>query len=334
MNALELMGWATGLGFLAGLRLYATVLTLGLAIRFGWMELGPEFENLRVLGDWWVIGASAAVFALEFVADKVPWVDSVWDAIHTFIRPLGASVVAAAALGDINPVLQVTGALLAGGVALGSHSAKAATRLAVNQSPEPFSNWILSLLGDAAVPLGVWFTSQYPLLVGGFVAVFLVVFLAVAPWLYRFLRLEMAAFVALLRQWLGAGRDVVLPEKYADYLGDAHGAEASARVFRGVVGKGARRLRNSLGYLVLREDKAKFVTRRWFRFRTCGGGAPRFESGMLFDRCTVTNGNRTYRFDLLKTSSKRKQPSSAPDVHHAGIHTPAAGGAKSRPRAV
>ncbi len=305
MNTLELLGWATGLGFLAGIRLYATVLSLGLAIRFGWIELLPEFEQLRALSDWWVISTAAALFLFEFVADKVPWVDSLWDVVHTFIRPLGAAAVAATALGDANPALQTAGALLAGGAALSSHSTKAATRLAANHSPEPFSNWVLSLLGDALVPLGVWFTLKYPLLVGGFVAVFVLLFLITAPRLYRFLRLQMAVLGGLLRQWLRLGGEVVLPEKYASYLAKEFDSGASAEVFRGVAGKGARRLKNSIGYLVLLDREVVFVTRRWFRFRTCHlrlpeGEQPQFDKGLLFDRCTVKSGLETYRFDLLK----------------------------------
>ncbi|MCP5116372.1 MAG: DUF4126 domain-containing protein, partial [bacterium] len=255
MTAFELLGWATGLGFLAGLRLYATVLTLGLAVRFQLIELGPEFEQLRVFGDWWVISAAAVVFLVEFFADKVPWVDSAWDAVHTFIRPLGAAAVAVTALGDVNPALQVTAALLAGSVALGSHSAKAAARLAVNHSPEPFSNWALSLAGDAIVPVGVWFTATYPLLVGGLVAVFLVVFLIISPRLFRVVRLQMAVLGSLARHWLGLGTEVVLPENYQNYLADDLDVDAPAEVFRGVVGKGVKGLRTSIGYLLFRDGE-------------------------------------------------------------------------------
>ena len=128
METLYLIGPATGLGFLAGIRLYATILTLGLAIRFDLIHLRDEFESLAVLADWWVIGLAGAAFLLEFVADKIPWVDSAWDAVHTFIRPVGAAFIALTAMGDVSPFAQVMIALLTGSVALTSHSMKAATR--------------------------------------------------------------------------------------------------------------------------------------------------------------------------------------------------------------
>lgn len=206
MGTLELLGWATGIGFLAGLRLYATVLALGLAVRFGLISLRTEFLQLEVLGNWWVIGVAAGAFLLEFFADKIPWVDSVWDAIHTFLRPLGAAALALATVGDVNPAFQVTLALVTGGVALTSHSMKAATRLAVNQSPEPVSNIVLSLAGDALVPLGVWAVLTHPLLVGAIVVVFLLVAAILIRKLWRALRRQMATLTLSL-QPKATGRD-------------------------------------------------------------------------------------------------------------------------------
>jgi hypothetical protein len=138
---------------------------------------------------------------MEFVTDKVPWLDSAWDAAHTVIRPLGAAGLALTAFGQMDPAARVGLALLCGGVALSSHATKAATRLAVNQSPEPVSNAGLSLLGDAAVPAFVWFTMEHPVLT----LVVSVVALVVIFWvLARMVRLLRSGWAALRRRWSAA----------------------------------------------------------------------------------------------------------------------------------
>lgn len=164
MDILNLLGRTLGLGLAAGLRLYATVLALGLALRMGWLTLPPELAPLAVLAHPAVLITAAVMYAMEFITDKIPWLDSAWDALHTVIRPLGAAALGLTAFGALDPVPRVSLALLCGAAALGSHATKAATRLAVNQSPEPVSNMGLSLLGDAAVPAMVWFAVSHPLL--------------------------------------------------------------------------------------------------------------------------------------------------------------------------
>jgi len=201
VDAIELIGTTMGLGFVAGVRLYATILTLGLAIRFGWFHPGPIAEPLRILAEPPVLIAAGVACAIEFFADKVPWVDSIWDSFHAFIRPIGAVVVSAAVLGSVDPVLRVTLIILCGGVAFTSHSTKAATRLLVNHSPEPFSNIGISLAEDALVPFGVWLSLRHPQIVFGLVLVFLVVFIWVAPKVFRAVRLQFAGLCI----WLGVG---------------------------------------------------------------------------------------------------------------------------------
>ncbi len=162
MDSIGLLGSAIGLGFLAGIRLYATVLALGLAVRFHLLHLRPGLQGLEVLADWRVLTIAGVAFLAEFFADKIPYVDSAWDALHTFIRPVGAAVLAAAALEGMDPAIRACLAVLIGGVALASHSGKAATRVLVNHSPEPFSNIALSFAEDAAVPAGVWLATAHP----------------------------------------------------------------------------------------------------------------------------------------------------------------------------
>jgi Domain of unknown function (DUF4126) len=146
------MGWvgtwgvAMGAAWLSGVRLYASVLTLGLLQHFGFARLPGD---LRVLGDWWILAVAGLLFVVEFVADKIPAVDSVWDAVHTFIRVPAGAVLAGAAFVHFDSRIQLLAVLLGGGVALASHGTKAATRLAVNASPEPFSNIAVSVIEDA-----------------------------------------------------------------------------------------------------------------------------------------------------------------------------------------
>ncbi len=171
MNPAETLGLALGAGFSSGLNLYATVATLGLLQRFGTLHLPP---SLHVLSHPSVLGISVALYLLEFLADKIPYFDTFWDAVHTFIRPPAAALLAFAAAGAAPPEWRWGAALLAGGVALTSHSTKASARAAVNVSPEPFSNWILSLGEDGLAVWLTWMATAHPfattIIVGALVA--------------------------------------------------------------------------------------------------------------------------------------------------------------------
>lgn len=164
MEKLDLLAVALGLAALAGINLYLTVFVTGLAIHFHWVTLGPQYQSLDILGDPWIITIAGILYFLEFFADKIPWVDSVWDAVHTVIRPIGGALLAIQVLGHPSPAFTVIVALLAGGTSLVAHTAKAATRLATNASPEPFSNIGLSLGEDAAVLGGLALIHFNPVL--------------------------------------------------------------------------------------------------------------------------------------------------------------------------
>jgi hypothetical protein len=185
MDLLVTLGRTLGFSLAAGVNLYATVALLGLAARYGWVALPDQFQ---VFNNPWVIGAAGVLYAVEFFADKIPWVDTMWDAVHTFVRPVGGALIAVAALGEASPTLEGLVALLGGAVAAGSHATKAGTRVAANASPEPFSNWALSLVEDVfAVVLGL-VTLKYPLIaLGVSVAILLAMGLA-ARWIWRWLR--------------------------------------------------------------------------------------------------------------------------------------------------
>jgi hypothetical protein len=160
MDTLVFLGRTLGFSVAAGVNLYATVALIGLASRFGWVELPPEYA---LFDNNWVIGLALVLYLVEFVADKVPWVDTLWDTVHTFIRPLGGAVVAVASLGDASPGMTALVALLGGTVAAGAHATKAGTRVVVNTSPEPFSNWIVSLAEDGFVLALGLLALKYPL---------------------------------------------------------------------------------------------------------------------------------------------------------------------------
>lgn len=185
MDTVQLLGSALGLGLLAGIRLYATVLILGLIARFHWFTLPP---GLDVLGHTWVLVTAGIACAIEFVADKIPWLDTMWDSVHTFIRPIGAALLGAAAFQQTDPALKMVIALLCGGVAFSGHSSKAATRFAANHSPEPFSNWTLSLFEDVFVPFGIWLAISHPVITFALVIVFLAVFFWLSRTIFRFFR--------------------------------------------------------------------------------------------------------------------------------------------------
>src|SRR5437763_7275236 len=152
---------AAALAWGAGLRAYAVIFAVGLAGAMGWIDLPGHLE---VLQHPVVIAASGFMTLVEFAADKMPWLDSVWDAIHSFVRIPAGAALAALALGDSSDAVMVAAAILGGSLAAAMHAAKAGARAAINLSPEPFSNWAASLSEDALVPLGLWLAIAHPLL--------------------------------------------------------------------------------------------------------------------------------------------------------------------------
>lgn len=159
MDVLTSLGRTMGFSFAAGINLYATVAILGLASRYGWVALPPQYQ---VFDNNWIIGGALALYVIEFVADKIPWVDSAWDAVHTVIRPVGGALIAVATLGEQSTAMQTVVALFGGALAASTHFSKAGTRVMANASPEPFTNWILSIGEDAfVVGLGV-LALKYP----------------------------------------------------------------------------------------------------------------------------------------------------------------------------
>ena len=198
MEVLKTLAVALSLGTLAGVNLYLTVLVTGLALHFHWVILPSPLAGLEVLAHPSIITIAAVLYAIEFFADKIPWVDSAWDALHTLIRPIGAAALAIAAMGDAHPAFEVVAALLAGGMAFSSHTAKAGTRIAANTSPEPFTNIALSLLEDGLVLGGLGLLAWSPfvaLLVAVIVCTTILIFLP------RLLRNIFRGIRMLLKKW-------------------------------------------------------------------------------------------------------------------------------------
>jgi hypothetical protein len=185
MNPLETLGLALGAGFSSGLNLYATVATLGLLERFGVVHLPG---SLHSLSHPWVIGVALVLYLVEFFADKIPYVDTAWDAIHTFIRPPAAALLAYSAAVSAPVEWRWAAALLAGGVALTSHGTKASARAAVNTLPEPFSNWTLSFGEDVLAVWLSWMASVHPVATTVIVLALLVLSVYLLFHLFRFAR--------------------------------------------------------------------------------------------------------------------------------------------------
>jgi hypothetical protein len=150
-----------GLAWASGINLYATLFTLGYLANTGNISLPPD---LQIVANPMVMGAAGLMYCIEFFADKTPGVDTGWDAIHTFVRIPAGAMLAAGAIGDLNPAVELTAAILGGGLAAGSHATKAGSRVLINTSPEPFSNWIASVSEDVIVITGVWASINHPIL--------------------------------------------------------------------------------------------------------------------------------------------------------------------------
>jgi Domain of unknown function (DUF4126) len=174
-----------GSAWLSGFNLYATVLTLGLLQRFHLVQLPGDLE---FLARWWVIAVAGVLYLVEFLADKIPVVDSVWDAIHTFIRVPAGAVLAASAFANFDPAVRAVALLAGGTLALGSHGTKASVRMAVNASPEPFSNILLSTAEDIFTIALAALAAFHPVVILAIILVFILLLVWLGPKVFRAIR--------------------------------------------------------------------------------------------------------------------------------------------------
>jgi hypothetical protein len=205
MDTLQALSLALGTAWASGINLYATVAALGIAGRTEMIQLPPD---LQVLTHPVVIAIACIMYVIEFFADKVPYVDSGWDVLHTFIRVPAGAILAARALGPMNPALELIALLGGGAVALAAHGTKATARLAINASPEPFSNWLASITEDFAVLGGIWMIFNHPILMLILVLSFLALIVWLVPKLFRFAK---RGFQALRNRLRGAKPDQPAP---------------------------------------------------------------------------------------------------------------------------
>jgi hypothetical protein len=202
MDWFSTLSLAFGSAWTSGINLYATITVLGVLQKFGFAKLPG---GLDVLDNWWIIGIAAGLYAVEFFADKIPFVDSIWDVIHTFIRIPAGVIVAYAATNNLDPSIYIPAALVGGGLALTSHGTKAAVRIGANLSPEPVSNWILSFTEDAIAIGGTLLAVFVPVVIAIVLAVFILLFLWFFPKVFRAIRRLFSAAAALFRgEGLGA----------------------------------------------------------------------------------------------------------------------------------
>jgi len=205
MGTIESLSLAMGTAWTSGINLYATVAALGIANRLEMIHLPP---NLEVLSHPGVIAIACIMYVIEFVADKVPYVDTGWDILHTFIRVPAGAILAARSLGDMNPALELMALLGGGAIALAAHGTKATARLAINASPEPFSNWVASFTEDITVLGGVWLMFNHPIVMMILVSAFLALIVWLIPKIFR---LAKRGFQALRNKMRGVKPDQPAP---------------------------------------------------------------------------------------------------------------------------
>lgn len=211
MELTQIIALSMGVAWASGINLYAALLVLGLGGATGNIALP---EELQVLQDPMVLGAAGLMYCVEFFADKIPGVDSGWDTLHTFIRLPAGAMLAAGAVGDVTPALQISAGILGGTVAGATHAAKAGTRLAVNTSPEPVSNWSLSIAEDLAVFGGLWLALQHPWIFLGLFVLFVALLVWALPKLWRVIRRIGGRLVGLFKRQpaaAGPGPELRLP---------------------------------------------------------------------------------------------------------------------------
>jgi hypothetical protein len=304
---LDLLAVALGLAALAGVNLYLTVFATGLAIHFHWITLAPQYQSLEILGHPLVITVSGILYLLEFLADKIPWLDSAWDAVHTVIRPIGGALLAIQVIGHPSPAFTVIVALLAGGTSLVAHTAKAATRLASNTSPEPFSNIGLSLGEDAAVLAGLALVHFNPVLALIIFVIGIAAFFYFAPKILR----AMKAKIWLAWKKLNGPADrnppvmlpITLPARLASVFDRENVlGETVAWAARCISGRSRRIPTNLFGALVATNEEPRrlvFVARK--------GGRP-FTRTIDLEDSVITHEPRFLFESLVISAATGKAP--------------------------
>lgn len=291
---------------LSGIRLYATVLLTGLAIRFEVFNLPSSLSGLELLADPIVLSVAGGLVAVEFLVDKIAWLDSIWDSIHTFIRPLGAMALALLGLSEIDPASEFILVLACGGVALSSHATKAGTRAAVNHSPEPVSNIIVSLVEDVLVVALSWLLFTHPLILLAIVIVFLAIAAYLLPKLYRIVRMQLRCLKSALFSGRESTHNIQLPDKAKKVLDESSlNIDDISIVLPCFTSKGFPWGRHYAGYLVRMPGRVFFIGKRRLRWKfeaVHESGVLEFETRnrFMFNRLIIRDGETNFIFIFEK----------------------------------
>ena len=310
---LQTLAVALGLATLSGYSLYLTVFATGLSIHLGWVQLAPQFSSLSVLGEPTILVVSGILFVLEFFADKIPWVNSIWDAVHTVIRPLGGAFLAVQTLGHTNPAFQIVVALLGGTMSFASHSWKTSTRLAVNTSFVPFSNLAASTGENVLVLGGIALLWHYPLVVFAISVVIFALILYFLPKIWRSIYVKIWLIARKLNRLPNGDPEVKLPDQFpARFEGPfrrlTERETSVAWAVPCISGKGKNLEPNRFGYLIAtNEDHKKiyFVSKSLFASssRALELSKVQLEHRLLCDEVNIQSNGRwyTFKFDHSRT---------------------------------
>jgi Domain of unknown function (DUF4126) len=311
MDVLQTLAVALGLAALSGYSLYLTVFLTGLAVHFDWIHLAPQYASLHVLADPSVIIVSGILFVIEFFVDKIPWLDSLWDAIHTVIRPIGGALLAIQALGHPGPVFNVIVGLIAAAVTFTSHSVKTGTRLIVNQSPEPFSNVAVSL--GENVLAGAFFALlwSHPLVALGILLVLFSIAFYFLPRIWRTIRMRIFFIRQKMRQ--PARRTAVellasMPHSYERWFHKLVQPQQNVRwAVACSTGRGRLIPRDQFGYLTATEQQLSmvfFIVKGWFasaKLFEIDDFEPTLKQRFLYDEIILSTPGKSdkysFRFD-------------------------------------
>ena len=198
-HLINVIALTMGVAWASGINLYATILVLGILANTGYIQLPPD---LQIVADPLVLMAAGLMYFVEFFADKTPGVDTGWDAIHTFVRIPAGAALAAGAVGYVHPAAALAAALVGGGLAAGTHATKAGTRVIINSSPEPVTNWVASITEDVAVIVGLWTALHYPWVFVILMVAFIVLMIWLLPKLWRAVKV----LFHKIRSWLGGSK--------------------------------------------------------------------------------------------------------------------------------
>jgi Domain of unknown function (DUF4126) len=311
MDVLQTLAVALGLAALSGYSLYLTVFLTGLAVHFDWIHLAPQYASLHVLADPVVIIVSGILFVIEFFVDKIPWLDSLWDAIHTVIRPIGGALLAIQTLGHPGPVFNVIVGLIAAAVTFTSHSVKTGTRLIVNQSPEPFSNVAVSLGENVLAGAMFALLWSHPLVALAILLVFFSVAFYFLPRIWRTIRIRIWFIRQKMKQ--PARRTAVellasLPGPYEHWFHKLVQPRQTVRwAVPCITGKGKLIPRDQFGYLTASEEQLSqvfFIVKGWFasaKLFEIDDFEPSLKQRFLYDEIILftpgKNDRYSFRFD-------------------------------------